>query len=190
MAKLDRGNATKEGTGRTHGKAIQSTPRDCAPASASASGAVDPRSRTSGGHASKPAAPSQGGSGSVPVIKLRHAHSKDPKPLANPSEKHLSPNDPTRRIRVLHLFSGPADRPDGLSAYLRSVGIDTKDCDIINEHLEEQDLVDDAVWQRIMVEVRRGDYDFIFLGPPCRTYSLSRQNGTGPGVAQSRVCWG
>ena len=48
--------------------------------------------------------------------------------------------------QVLHLFSGPSPRKDGLASYLRAVDIGNTDVVIVNEHLEDQDLTDDAVW--------------------------------------------
>ena len=54
-----------------------------------------------------------------------------------------------RQFRVLHMFSGLATRPDSLAAYLEKHGAETVNIDTINHHLWDQDLLDDAVWERL-----------------------------------------
>jgi hypothetical protein len=104
-----------------------------------------------------------------------------------------SPGDPphsdarTSRFRVLHLFSGPCGRPDGLAAYLQAVGIEVTDCDIINLDSDDQDIADDAVWGRIKARMQSGDVDFVFAGPPCRSFSASRGSGPGPPVLRDEL---
>jgi site-specific DNA-cytosine methylase len=82
-----------------------------------------------------------------------------------------------RKYRVLHLFSGPTDRADGLAAYLRAVGIEVVDCDIVNVDCDDQDIADDAAWGRIKAKLQSGYFDFVFAGPPCRSFSASRGHG-------------
>ena len=84
--------------------------------------------------------------------------------------------------QVLHLFSGPSPRKDGLASYLRAVDIGATDVDIVNEHLEDQDLIDDAVWTRIRQRLVNGEFSFVFAGPPCRTFSDARLQRPGPPV--------
>ena len=86
------------------------------------------------------------------------------------------------KFRVLHLFSGPSSRKDSLSAYLRAVGIETFDCDTVNLDDVDQDILDDSTWLRIKARLRDRYYDFVFAGPPCRTFSASRGAGPGPPV--------
>ena len=98
-----------------------------------------------------------------------------------------SPGDPPppvcrSRYRVLHLFSGPTDRADGLAAYLRAVGIKVTDCDIVNVDFDDQDIADDAAWGRIKAKLQSGYFNFVFAGPPCRTFSASRGHGPGPPI--------
>jgi len=92
--------------------------------------------------------------------------------------------DPPRKKchHLLHLFSGPSPRKDGLASYLRAVDIGTTDVDIVNEHLEDQDLIDDAVWTRIRHRLANGEFSFVFAGPPCRTFSDARLQRPGPPV--------
>ena len=89
-----------------------------------------------------------------------------------------------KRYQVLHLFSGPDDRKDGLHSYLRAIKIDVVNCDIVNVNLEDQDLLDDAVWARIRARIWAGEFDFTFAGPPCRSFSESRSYGPGPPVVR------
>ena len=92
----------------------------------------------------------------------------------------------TRKFKVLHLFSGPAGRRDGLAAYLKAANIDCVECDLVNIHLSDQDILDDAVWGRIRKDIQAGMYDFVFGGPPCRSFSESRSAGPGPPVLRDQ----
>ena len=104
--------------------------------------------------------------------------------------EHVNPGAPIRDTKgsggrsllVLHLFSGPSGRKDGLAAYLKAVGIDTEEKDIVNIHVTEQDLLDDAIWERLKVRIKSGEFRFKFSGPPCRTFSESRATRPGPPV--------
>lgn len=86
------------------------------------------------------------------------------------------------RGRVLYLFSGPAGRNDGLAAYLAAVGIEVDECDLLNKHMVDQDLLDDSTWLRIKGRLRAGYYMFLFASPPCRSFSAARSSGPGPPV--------
>ena len=92
----------------------------------------------------------------------------------------------SRKFTVLHLFSGPADRRDGLAAYLKAVGISCVEADIVNVHLNDQDILDDSVWARILGDIKAGKYDFVFAGPPCRTFSEARNERPGPPVLRNQ----
>lgn len=86
------------------------------------------------------------------------------------------------RGRILYLFSGPSGRKDGLAAYLAGMGFQVDECDVINEHLGDQDLLDDTVWLRIKARMRDGYYVALFASPPCRSFSAARSSGPGPPV--------
>lgn len=106
-----------------------------------------------------------------------------------PSAASLPPSSSftgTRKFRVLHLFSGPCERKDSLSAYLGAIGVEVTDCDIVNIDLPDQDILDDSAWLRIRSRLLNGYYDFVFAGPPCRSFSASR--GAGPGPPVLRDC--
>ena len=48
------------------------------------------------------------------------------------SDNHPVPGSRGVGYHFLHLFSGPADRPDGLAAYIRRAGRDCEEWDIVN----------------------------------------------------------
>ena len=83
---------------------------------------------------------------------------------------------------VLYLCSGASGRKDGLAAYLNAVKVACTECDILNTHLEDQDILDDSVWLRIKNKLLAGIYLFMFGSPPCRSFSASRGAGPGPPV--------
>eukprot|EP00439_Symbiodinium_sp_Y106_P060007 s2027_g8.t2 len=84
---------------------------------------------------------------------------------------------PGRRSRFLHLFSGPAGRPDGLRAMLAGMDCECEEYDIING--DRYDLADDAVYNQLKAEVEGGGFDGGVLGPPCHTFSNARREDDG-----------
>ena len=88
----------------------------------------------------------------------------------------------TQGDSVLYLFSGPSGRKDGLAAYLIAVKLACTECDTLNTHLEDQDILDDSVWLRIKNKLLAGIYIFMFASPPCRSFSAARGAGPGPPV--------
>ena len=57
------------------------------------------------------------------------------------------------------------------------------DCrDLVNAQAPDQDLSDDATWQRLSQRLRDGQYDILVASPPCRTFSESRRKQPGPPV--------
>ena len=93
--------------------------------------------------------------------------------------------------RVLILFSGPYDRPDGLAAFLRRRGLDV---DLVDSSIdgggEEHDILNDAFFVNIYDKVRAGTYFAIFAAPPCSTYSVARffrgKDDSGPPIVRER----
>ena len=93
--------------------------------------------------------------------------------------------------RVLLLFSGPYDRPDGLAAFLRRRGIDV---DLIDSGIEggggEHDILNDALFIKLHDKIRAGHYYAVFAAPPCSTYSVARffrgDGDKGPPVVRDR----
>ena len=90
------------------------------------------------------------------------------------------------RLQTLHLFSGPAEREDGIAAFLGAVGIDMDCIDIVNKDSADMDISDDAVWNRLRARIITGYYRFLFAGPPCRTFSLARLVRPGPPPLRDR----
>ena len=82
----------------------------------------------------------------------------------------------SRGPRTLHLFSGPKDRPDSLTAALRQRGLQSTDFDLVNGF----DLRDDLVYTKLAADIKAGIYNFIVAGPPCNTFSRVRSHSGGP----------
>ena len=92
-------------------------------------------------------------------------------------------NDMPKQVgKVLLLFSGPHQRPDNLAAFLEQANVQTTQVDIVNQHLKDQNLLDDAVWSRIRRDLLDGEYAAVFASPPCRTFSEVRHEQPGPPV--------
>ena len=80
--------------------------------------------------------------------------------------------------RVLHLFSGPSTRSDGIKALLKGQGWKCDDYDIVNG--PEQDLSRDDTWTQLLVRVKCKQYAAVIMGPPCSTFSRAREKPGGP----------
>jgi hypothetical protein len=76
--------------------------------------------------------------------------------------------------KLLHLFSGPGCRSDGMRALARELlRVDTVEIDtLIDEH--DCDLLDDAVFDDLMRRVRAGEFFAAVIGTPCSTFSVAR----------------
>jgi hypothetical protein len=75
---------------------------------------------------------------------------------------------------LLHLFSGPGCRPDGLRALARELlRVDTVEIDtLIDDH--DCDLLDDAVFDDLMRRIHAGEFFAAVIGTPCSTFSVAR----------------
>ena len=76
--------------------------------------------------------------------------------------------------KLLHLFSGPGGRSDGLRALARELlHVETVEIDtLIDEH--DCDLRDDAVFEDLMRRIRAGEFFAAVIGTPCSTFSVAR----------------
>ena len=102
---------------------------------------------------------------------------------AGPSS--LPPRQKQHAPTVLHLFSCPSKREDGIRAHLNTLGWDCSDADIINVTEEgadpdTQDLSRDPLWERIHLDLDAGQYAAVILGTPCETASRARTGPPGP----------
>jgi hypothetical protein len=89
------------------------------------------------------------------------------------------PDNKSRTFRTLRLFSGRADRHDGLVADFEIMGWECDDIDIVNSSLlgkqhSDRDLLDDELWLSINKWFRGRVCDFVWLGAPCATFSVAR----------------
>ena len=81
------------------------------------------------------------------------------------------------RPRVLHLFSGPHVREDGLGAWLNKFGWSTCDVDLVNG----DDLLsrNSNGIESLSDDLCNGVFDAAFLGTPCETFSNLRNEDDG-----------
>lgn len=86
--------------------------------------------------------------------------------------------DASARHFVVHLFSGPSSRPDGLAAQCRLLGIDCRDFDTVNG--PDQNLACDITWQQVLALLREPGCLGAVMGPPCNTFSHARTVAPGP----------
>ena len=91
-----------------------------------------------------------------------------PRPLPAP---HSIPS----KQRVLILFSGPAERDDGLAAILQKSGHGVDQVDLVSG----TDLLDDYTFRLIFDQVKAGKWSYIWAAPPCSTFSRLRNHPGG-----------
>ena len=85
---------------------------------------------------------------------------------------------------VVHVYSGPDDRVDGLAAYLSKLGVPCVDLDNVNyrqgEVKSSHDLSSDSLWETLRSELEGGRILALWFGTPCSTFSKARGHGPGP----------
>ena len=95
--------------------------------------------------------------------------------------------------KVLVLFSGPYQRPDGLGAFLRQQGFDVTLVDSDAQHGGDvaHDLLNDRFYRALRTRIRKGHYFAVFAAPPCSTFSVARHfppaDGKKPGPPPVRT---
>ena len=96
--------------------------------------------------------------------------------------------------KILVLFSGDYNRPDGLGAFLRLCGFDVTmvDSDAKRGGDSNHDILNDRFFHALLARIRSGQYYAIFAAPPCSTFSVARHfkskngRGGGPPVIRTR----
>ena len=85
---------------------------------------------------------------------------------------------------VVHVFSGPDNRVDGLAAYLSKLGVPCVDLDIVKfrqgEIKSSHDLSSDSLWETLRSELEGARVLALWFGIPCSTFSKARGHGSGP----------
>ena len=78
--------------------------------------------------------------------------------------------------KVLILFSGPYNRPDGLGAYLAGMGLEAVMIDNDAERGGDvrHDIMHDSFFQSLLRRVALGEFLLVIAAPPCSTFSVSR----------------
>ena len=94
-------------------------------------------------------------------------------------------------LRVLYLFAGRKRKNDIQAhliyyAKLRGLELVVKEVDLLI-HGEDDNILDDKVWQTILKDLERGEYDAQILSPPCNEFSRAKwANNQGPQPTRSR----
>ena len=109
-------------------------------------------------------------------LELSGDRSRSPLTSAMKSVTSSSPTTSSRPT-LLHLFSGPSGRSDGLASCLAEIGWDCEEWDILNG--PDFDLTDNENWCRLSSRISVGCYDACLLGPPCNTFSNARNDHDG-----------
>ena len=77
--------------------------------------------------------------------------------------------------RVLILFSGPYNRPDGLGAFLARMGIEAVLVDnSANGGDKNDDLRSKSIFESLLQRCHKGEFFAVFAAPPCSTFSVAR----------------
>ena len=84
---------------------------------------------------------------------------------------------------ALHLFSGPTGRSDGIRRLFAARGWQCIDVDTVNDASDNLD--NDLVWEMIFQAIGSGLVEFIWMGPPCTSFSPARRHGPGPRAVRS-----
>ena len=105
-----------------------------------------------------------------PLLQHATGEPRDPPPTRSPSPSSTRPRRTTSK-RALVLFSGPLCDLS-LSTHLRSLGWIVDDVDIVLGKAEH-DVTIRQVAAKILDQIRDGLYDFVWLAPPCKPFSVA-----------------
>ena len=86
------------------------------------------------------------------------------------------PSCPRASKRVLILFSGPYNRPDGLQVFLNKVGLEATMVDSDEKHggNAAHDILEDEFYTELLRRTESGEFLAIVAAPPCSTFSVAR----------------
>ena len=110
--------------------------------------------------------------------------------MAAPARANTQPHaqgrqDGERPAAALVLFSGPAERSDGLPAMLRKHGVHVVEIDV-KVGGAEHDLTRPDVRSAILTRVEHGEFRAIFMGTPCESFSVAHR----PKLRSRHSPWG
>ena len=115
-------------------------------------------------------------SSSSPPSRADQPSPLPPQDLASPSSESVRQNasDVADVRRVLHVFSGPGNRIDGLRQTMWDLhGVDVLDVDTLIDP-EGCDLLQDDVFLDLLGRVAAGEFIAAIIGIPCSTFSVAR----------------
>jgi hypothetical protein len=118
--------------------------------------------------------PAQFASTTSPSSRKAPAFRASPPPVPSTGQGSSSQQwSPTQPKRLLHLFSGPANRIDGLrSMMLELYSIDVIEFDTLIGN--ECDLTDDVAFSDLLARAQAGEFFAALIGTPCSTFSVAR----------------
>ena len=109
---------------------------------------------------------------------------------AGPGDEASGTDSAYVRKKILHLFSGPPRRKDGLMAMARERGIEVVEIDTLVDKCA-CDMTDDTVHNGLMSRILQGEFMGAMIGTPCSTFSVARLNydpdAPGPTPVRSRA---
>ena len=94
----------------------------------------------------------------------------DPPPRADPPRAR-------RRPRLLYIFAGPSRPLDGFATLAAAAGYDTTEIDLERGD-PSHDLRKRENRERLLLELRAGDYAAVLVATPCTTFSVAHGNRT------------
>ena len=104
-------------------------------------------------------------------------------PTLNLNNNPLPKPAPDVVPRVLMLFAGPSSNPHNLQHLLRARGLAVEPIDVCDD--KYNNLVDDAVWDRVYARAVAVEYAALMASPPCSSFSRLRGLPNGPPVLRS-----
>ena len=110
---------------------------------------------------------SSGAESAVDGVEKRFDSIAPEPPTCSPAQVQMGMS---RRLSILILFSGRS-RPGDLPSALRSRGHDVETFELLDG--DEQDLSAIAMQEAVVARVAGGEFDAVFLAPPCSSFSIA-----------------
>ncbi|MGZ0213958.1 MAG: hypothetical protein ACKVI4_15900, partial [Actinomycetales bacterium] len=141
-----------------------------------------------------PPAPSSGGGSTAATAASTTSMAQAYDMATRSALNYAEPATARQSRRILILFSGPYNRPDGLAAHLNKLGFETTmlDNDPDSGGGQAGDILNDDVNNTLLRRTAAGEFFAVFAAPPCSTFSITRHfqaRGSadgGPPVVRSR----
>lgn len=138
---------------------------------------------------------SAGGGSNATAEAAPKAEAPTSLPESFASATRTAQNRVNTSIKVLLLFSGAYNRPDGIAQFARKLGLEVElfDNDAKTGGGANADITNDDVFDALRERIVRGEFALIWAAPPCSTFSISRffESATsvdgGPPIVRTRT---